>query len=144
MEENFIENNNNTDHVRKMLLESGYSDTAVSYYIDKPYMGILENPDQVTEMVGTCGDTMKVYLKVAGGNVEKVRYQVLGCPGAVSAAMAAVELVEGKTLAQAKLLDDGDIFRVLKDIPGKKHHCIQLAVKALHKALDEYENDSGC
>lgn len=142
MEENFIENND-TDHVRKMLLESGYSDKAVSYYIDKPYMGILENPDHVTEMVGTCGDTMKVYLKVVNGNVEKVRYQVLGCPGAVSAAMAAVELVEGKTLAQAKLLDDGDVFRVLKEIPGKKHHCIQLAVKALHKALDEYKNDSG-
>jgi hypothetical protein len=26
------------------------------------------------------------------------------------------------------------------DIPVKKHHCIQLAVKTLHKAIDEYRN----
>jgi nitrogen fixation NifU-like protein len=30
------------------------------------------------------------------------------------------------------------VFKVLKEIPVKKHHCIQLAVKTLHKALDAH------
>jgi hypothetical protein len=31
----------------------------------------------------------------------------------------------------------------VKEIPVKKHHCIQLAVKTLHKGqgLDDYENN---
>ena len=83
---------------------------------------------------------MKVFLKVDNNIITDIRYQVLGCPGAISAAMASVDLVKGKSLEQAKELNDGDIFIQLVDIPAKKHHCIQLAVKALHKAIDEYKN----
>jgi nitrogen fixation NifU-like protein len=54
--------------------------------------------------------------------------------------MAAVDLVKGKSIEEAKKLNDSDIFRVLKEIPAKKHHCIQLAVKTLQKALDEYQD----
>ena len=80
-----------------------------------------------------------VYLKVAHGKVTDVMYQVMGCAGAVSAAMAAVDLVKGEKVEDARNLEDGDIFRVLEDIPVKKHHCIQLAVKALHKTIDAYQ-----
>jgi nitrogen fixation NifU-like protein len=92
-------------------------------------------------MTGSCGDTMEVYLKVEDNVIQDVRYQVMGCAGAVSAAMAAVDIVKGKTISEAKNLTDGDVFRVLEEIPVKKHHCIQLAVKTLLKALDEYEGN---
>ena len=52
--------------------------------------------------------------------------------------MATVDLIKGKTIEDARTLNDGDVFRLLEDIPAKKHHCIQLAVKTLQKALDEY------
>jgi len=54
--------------------------------------------------------------------------------------MAAVDLTKGKSLQEARNLNDGDVFNRLVDIPAKKHHCIQLAVKTLHKAIDEYQN----
>jgi nitrogen fixation protein NifU and related proteins len=135
----FIEPINASNGIREMLSKAGYSDKAIQYYLEKPYMGSLADADQVSEMTGTCGDTMAVYLKVAQGLVSDVRYQVTGCAGAVSAAMAAVDLVKGKTIEEARDLEDGDIFRVLQDIPVKKHHCIQLAVKALHKTIDAYQ-----
>jgi len=130
-----------TDGMADMLSKAGYSDRAIQYYMEKPYMGVLPDADQVSEMTGTCGDTMAVYLKVADGKIADVRYQVMGCAGAVSAAMAAVDLVKGKHIHEARTLEDGDIFRVLQDIPLKKHHCIQLAVKALHKTLDDYQQN---
>jgi len=133
-----IETTGSTDGVSEMLSNAGYSEKAIQYYLEKPYMGSLPDADQVSEMTGTCGDTMAVYLKVAQGKVTDVMYQVMGCAGAVSAAMAAVDLVKGKTIEDARSLEDGDIFRVLQDIPVKKHHCIQLAVKALHKTIDAY------
>lgn len=122
-----------------MLSKAGYSEKAIQYYMEKPYMGNLPNADQVSEMTGTCGDTMAVYLKVTDNVVADVRYEVMGCAGAISAAMAAVDLVKGKQIEEARRLEDGDVFRVLQEIPVKKHHCIQLAVKALHKTIDEYQ-----
>ena len=136
-----IETTVSSNGIKEMLSSAGYSDKAIQYYLEKPYMGSLPDADQVSEMTGTCGDTMAVYLKVADGKVMDVRYQVMGCAGAVSAAMAAVDLVKGKKLEDARNLEDGDIFHVLQDIPVKKHHCIQLAVKALHKSIDTYQQE---
>lgn len=85
---------------------------------------------------------MSICIKVEDGVIHDAKYQVLGCPGAVASAMAAVDLVKGKTLDEARSLNDGDIFRLLENIPAKKHHCIQLAVKTLQKALDEYTRGS--
>ena len=134
---------NDTGDERKMLAELGYSQKAIKYYIEKPYMGSLQDADQVSEMLGTCGDTLKIFLKIDQNKIKDVRYQVLGCPGAISAAMASVDLVKGKHLEYARNIDDGDVFTQLEDVPAKKHHCIQLAVKALHKAIDEYKNGNG-
>jgi nitrogen fixation NifU-like protein len=123
----------------KMLAESGYSDKAIQYYIEKPYMGDLPGANHTSEMLGTCGDTMKIYLQIDAGKITDVKYQVLGCPGAVSAAMAVVDLVKGGSINNARSINDGDVFKLLGDIPVKKHHCIQLAVKTLNKALDEFQ-----
>jgi len=129
--------------VREMLRSSGYADRAIEYYLEKKNMGSLADADQVSELTGHCGDTMKVYLKVKDGRVEDVRYQVLGCPGAIASAMAAVELVRGKTLEEAKRLRDADIFKEIVDLPDQKQHCIRLSVKALHKAIEDYAAGNG-
>ena len=133
---------NNAAEIHKMLAESGYSEKAIDYFLQKPYMGDLPDADQISQMVGSCGDTMGIFLKVEEGIIQDARYQVLGCPGAIASAMAAVDLVKGKSIPEARKLTDGDIFRLLEEIPPKKHHCIQLAVKTLQKALDEYEHKS--
>ena len=125
---------------RKMLSDAGYANPAISYYLEKKYMGHIENADQVSEKIGSCGDTMKVYIKINENNIIKdVRYEITGCAGAISAAMAAVDLVKGKTIDDALKINDGDVFEVLQNIPEKKHHCIQLAVKTMHKGLKEYK-----
>jgi nitrogen fixation NifU-like protein len=126
--------------IKEMLSKSGYSDEAIQYYIERPHMGNIPNADQVSEMTGTCGDTMGIYLKVDDGKIVDAKYEVMGCAGAISAAMAVVDLIKGKNIKKAKKLVDGDVFRMLKEIPVKKHHCIQLAVKTLHKGLDDYDN----
>ena len=130
-----------TDAERKMLSEAGYAEPAINYYIEKKYMGHIDQADQISEKVGSCGDIMKVYLKVDDNNIiEDVRYEITGCAGAISAAMAAVDLVKGKTLDQALEVNDGDVFKVLENIPEKKHHCIQLAVKTMHQGVQEYKD----
>jgi len=125
-----------TQSVQAMLTASGYSQTAIDYYISRPHMGLIPDADIAAEMTGTCGDTMGITIKMKNGVVGDAKYQVMGCAGAISAAMAVVDLIKGRDLAYARSIDDGTVFKVLEEIPVKKHHCIQLAVKTLHKALD--------
>ncbi|MEH0020783.1 MAG: iron-sulfur cluster assembly scaffold protein [Desulfobacter sp.] len=132
-----------SDAERKMLSDAGYADPAIDYYLEKKYMGTIEDADQVSEKIGSCGDTMKIYIKLNGDRVIKdIRYEITGCAGAISAAMAAVELAKGKTLDQALAINDGDVFNALESIPEKKHHCIQLAVKTMHQGIEEFKSEN--
>jgi nitrogen fixation protein NifU and related proteins len=142
MNQKSLEEQSNTATIHNMLLGSGYSGKAIRYFIEKSYMGTIPDANQVSEMTGTCGDTMSICLKVENGVIKDVKYQVLGCPGAIAPAMATVDLIKGKTIEDARTLNDGDVFLLLEDIPVKKHHCIQLAVRTLHKALEEYTQQS--
>jgi nitrogen fixation NifU-like protein len=126
-----------------MLLRSGYSDKAIAYFMKKPNMGCLPDANHVSEMTGTCGDTMKVYLKMDADRIQDAKFEVLGCPGAVAAAMAAVDLVRGKTVQESLALKDADIYQKLEKIPEQKIHCIRLAVKSLQKAVEEYIEKNG-
>lgn len=129
--------------MERMLSRAGYAPRAIRYFMEKPYIGEIPDADQVSEMTGTCGDTMKVWLKVKEGVILDVRYQVMGCAGAISAAMALVDLVRGKRIAEARAIHDGDVFRLLEDIPAQKNHCIELAVKTFQKGLAEYVQKLG-
>lgn len=129
--------------VYEILSGSGYSDKAIEYYLNRPNMGRLADADQVTELTGTCGDTMKVYLKMNGQRIQDAKIQVLGCPGAVASAMVAMELAKGKTLEEARKIKDRDVYQVLESMPDQKQHCIRLAVKTLQKALEDYDRNNG-
>jgi len=129
--------------VREMLSGSGYSQKAIDYYLEQSNMGSLSDADQVSELTGPCGDTMKVYLKLEKGRIQDAKIQVLGCPGAVASAMVAMDLAKGKTVEEALKIKDRDIVRILEELPEQKVHCVRLAVKALEKALNDYTGDNG-
>ena len=128
--------------VREMLSGSGYSQKAIDYYLEQSNMGSLSDADQVSELTGPCGDTMKVYLKLEEGKIQDAKIQVLGCPGAVASAMVAMDLAKGKTVEEALEIKDRDIVRILEELPEQKVHCVRLAVKALEKALNDYARDN--
>jgi nitrogen fixation NifU-like protein len=139
MEQNTPFDQNDLASIREMLSSSGYAEEAIEYFLRKPNLGPMKGADHVTELTGPCGDTMKCFLKINQGRIADAKYQVLGCPGAVSAAMALADLVRGKTLDEALQVKDRDVFRRLVQIPDQKQHCIRLAVKTLEKAIKEYE-----
>jgi nitrogen fixation NifU-like protein len=136
-------NGNDSNDIRGLLSGSGYSEKAINYFLEKKNMGSLSDADQVSELTGTCGDTMKIYLKVEEGRIKDAKIQVLGCPGAVASAMAAIDIIKGKTLDEVQGLQDRDIFRMLEDIPDQKTHCIRLTNKTIQKAIEEYRSNNG-
>lgn len=131
--------NEANDDVHRMLSESGYSDKAIEYFQAKENMGVIENADQVTDLVGPCGDTMKISFNMDGETINEAKIQVLGCPGAVASGCAVVNLTRGKTLDEAAKIDLDVLYKEVEKLPDKKIHCARLAIKTLQKALKEYE-----
>ena len=127
------------DDIYSMLSESGYSDKAIKYFQEKENIGFLENADQVTDLTGPCGDSMKISMNIEGGTIDDAKIQVLGCPGAIASACAVVNLAKGKTLEEAANLDLDTLYRELEKLPDQKVHCARLALKTLHKALEGYQ-----
>ena len=123
-----------------LLKEASYSEKVIEFYRDKVNVGVLENPDVDLAYTGSCGDTMKLYLKINdNGIIEDAKFQYLGCPGAASSGSAITKIVKGKTLEDAKKITDYDILNELGGLPESKLHCPKLAVTTLQKAIAEYE-----
>ena len=133
----------NQENVREMLLASGYADKAIDYFLNQANMGLLPDANQVSELTGHCGDTMKISLKIEDDVIRDAKIQVLGCPGAVASAMAAMDMIRGKSVKDAWALRDADVFRELEALPDQKQHCIRLTIKTLQKALTEYRGGNG-
>ena len=125
--------------VARMLSESGYSDKAITYFQAKENIGIVEDADQVSDLTGPCGDTMKVSLNIEGDTIENAKIQVLGCPGAVASGCALINIAKGKTLDEAGQIDLDILYQELEKLPDKKIHCARLAIKTLQKALEKYK-----
>lgn len=124
--------------MREMLSSSGYADKAIEYFMDKKNMGSLEGANQITELTGPCGDTMKIFLRIEAEIIKDAKIQVIGCPAAIASAMAAMDLIRGMTLDEALKVKDRDVFRMLEDLPDQKQHCVRLTMKTLQKAINEY------
>ncbi len=95
----------------------------------------LEHPDGEGRHTGDCGDTVAMSLKLRGERVEQVAFEVQGCMNTVASANAVAELIEGRLLAEAWEITPERVIDFLETLPAGHHHCAELAVGALHRAL---------
>jgi len=54
-----------TTEEHKLLREAGYSDKVIELYKNKVNIGSIINPDVALAYTGSCGDTMKLYLRIS-------------------------------------------------------------------------------
>ncbi|HEX5680587.1 MAG TPA: iron-sulfur cluster assembly scaffold protein [Desulfobacterales bacterium] len=95
----------------------------------------LEDPDGEARHTGDCGDTVTMSLKLGGGVIARVAFQVQGCLNTVASSNAVAELVEGRSPAEAWEVTPERVIDFLQTLPPGHHHCAELAVGALHRAL---------
>ncbi len=87
----------------------------------------------------TCGDQMKLWIKVEADAIVDIKFKSFGCPGAIATSSMATRLALGKTLVEAAELSDDDVIRELGGIPEEKKHCSLLGITALHNAINDYQ-----
>lgn len=98
------------------------------------------DPNVATGMTGapSCGDVMRLQLKLNGDIIEDVKFKTYGCGSAIASSTMFVEMLKGKTVEEAKQIKDKDIAKAL-DLPPIKLHCSVLAEESIAKALEDWE-----
>lgn len=124
-------------------MESLYSKEVMKHFMNPKNMGEIENADAIGQVGNPrCGDVLKIYLKIKGNRIEDIKFQTLGCPAAIATSDALCDLAKGKTLEEAKRIDNQSIIEKLKGLPKLKLHCSVLGSNALKKAIEDYEKNS--
>lgn len=105
----------------------------------------LANPRNAGELPGAnaiadeknpvCGDRLRFSLIVKDGRIEAVRYLAYGCPPTLVCGSVLTELIDGKTVEEAKNLTRTDLLNAIGGLPSRKHHAAALAIETLHSAL---------
>ncbi|MEA2005915.1 MAG: iron-sulfur cluster assembly scaffold protein [Acidobacteriota bacterium] len=125
--------------VRDLLKKSGYSDKAINYYERRLNVGKIEDADAYFSYTGPCGDTVEIFLKIECDIVKDAKFMAIGCAGSFASGSALTEMIKGKTIEEAKEIDEGDILRHLEGIPAPKVHCACLVKRTLQKAIKQYK-----
>jgi nitrogen fixation NifU-like protein len=108
----------------------------MEHFTNPRNIGVLENPSASAEARNdSCGDVMKLYLRVEDGVVAAACFKTLGCAAAIAASSALTEMLKHGTLREARALTKERLNDALGGLPPVKHHALDLALDALGAAL---------
>ena len=120
-----------------------YSSSVLDHYDNPRNVGAFDKTEKSigTGLVGapSCGDVMKLQIKVKEGVIEDAKFKTFGCGSAIASSSLATEWVKGKSLSVAKEIKNTEIAQHLA-LPPVKIHCSVLAEDAIKAAIKDYEN----
>jgi nitrogen fixation NifU-like protein len=117
-----------------------YNELVIDHFTNPRNVGEMDDADGYA-LIGdpSCGDQMKLWIKVKKGRIVDIKFKSFGCPGAIATSSMCTLMAMGKTIEEAKKLTDDDIIAALEGIPAHKEHCSLMGVNALQEAIRDYE-----
>jgi len=116
-----------------------YSEKVIDHFMNPRNVGEVENPDGVGEEGNpTCGDAMRITIKVENDRIVEAKFKTFGCGAAIAVSSMVTEMVKGKTLDEALAITKQSIADELGGLPPQKMHCSVLGSDALRKAIEDY------
>ena len=121
-----------------------YSEKVMDHFEHPRNVGEIENADGVGEVGNpTCGDIMRMYLKIENDIITDVKFKTFGCGSAIASSSMATELIKGKSIKEALELTNKAVVEALDGLPARKVHCSVLAEDAIKSALVDYYEKNG-
>jgi nitrogen fixation protein NifU and related proteins len=119
-----------------------YSNAVIDHYENPRNVGSFAKDEAGvgTGMVGapSCGDVMKLQIKVEEGIIVDAKFKTYGCGSAIASSSLVTELVKGMSIDQAAAIKNSDIATELA-LPPVKIHCSILAEDAIKAAVADYK-----
>ncbi len=118
-----------------------YSEKVMDHFTNPRNVGEIPDADGVgTEGNPTCGDVMKISIKVENGRIIDAKFKTFGCGAAIAVSSMVTEMVKGKTLDEALSISKEAVASELGGLPPQKMHCSNLGADALRKAIEDYRS----
>jgi nitrogen fixation NifU-like protein len=117
-----------------------YNQKVLEVFANPKNVGVIENADG-EGMVGnaTCGDIMKITLKIDDDVITDAKFQTFGCTAAIATSSTATEMVKGLKIEDALKITNAKVVEYLEGLPPQKIHCSVLAEEAIKKAIESYK-----
>ena len=116
-----------------------YSEKVMEHFMNPRNVGEMEDASGIgTVGNASCGDIMRVFLKIENDVIIDAKFKTFGCGAAVATSSVATEMVKGKTVNEALTVTNKAVMEALEGLPAAKTHCSVLAEEALRAALWDY------
>ncbi|MGC8628918.1 MAG: iron-sulfur cluster assembly scaffold protein [Candidatus Micrarchaeia archaeon] len=119
-----------------------YAEELINNYEHPDSKGKLENSDaSMHEENISCGDVITVYLKISDGKIEDAKFEGNGCIISMGVANMLMDYIKGKKVSEIEAFGIPELFNLIKIDPGPARlHCATLSLRAVKKALFQYEH----
>ena len=121
--------------------EKTYSRKVISEYRNPNNFGAIEDPEATGEVKGSCGDTMKITLRIENGIIQNACFWTDGCGATIACGNMLTKMIRGKTPDEAAGVSNEKLIEALDGLPKEHLHCVKLAVDSLHKAIENYHKN---
>jgi nitrogen fixation NifU-like protein len=117
-----------------------YSKEVMDQFMNPKNMGEMENPSAIGKVGNpVCGDIMWVYLKISKEDIiEEAKVKTFGCVAAIATSSKTTEIIKGMSIKEAYIVTKQQVADDLGGLPKTKMHCSNLAIDAVHRAIEDY------
>jgi len=120
-----------------------YSAAVLDHYNNPRNVGKMDMGDRNvgTGMVGapSCGDVMKLQIRVKDDIIEDAKFKCYGCGSAIASSSIITEMLKGMTVDEAKEIKNVEVVDQL-NLPPVKIHCSVLAEDSIKAAIADYKS----
>ena len=98
-----------------------FTDEVIDHFSNPRNTGEMEDANGIGDAGDpSCGDTMRLYIKVEENVIKDVSFKICGCVAALASASVTTVLVKGKTIDEALMITNKDISDALGGLPEQK------------------------
>lgn len=118
-----------------------YNQKVIDNFMNPQNSGKIEDANAIGEVGNpTCGDVMKIYLKIDPKTdvIDDIKFETFGCAAAIATSSMVTQLAKGKTIQEALKITNKDVADELGGLPPVKLHCSLLAQEGIEAAIADY------
>ena len=118
-----------------------YSPQLLDHFQNPRNAGQVTNPDASVQIENpACGDILKLTMRVTNGRIAEIRFLAKGCVPAMACGSLLTELLQGKTIEEARKLRREELVQGIGGLPEASTHASHFAMDALAAALREIKS----
>ena len=120
-----------------------YGEKLLDHYSNPRNYGLLDDADSTNELENvSCGDSVKISVKVENGIINDIKFTGEGCAVAIGTASMLLEYAKGKSVKEMLEFDLDKLLDLIGiELTMSRMKCANLSLESLHNTLKDQTVD---